>query len=79
MGQSGPESAIKGITEEVKGKVKEAAGSVTGNDQLKREGQAQQERADSLRDVAKHEAQAEEARAEAKAAEATERANQNKD
>ena len=76
MGDTGPEAGIKGVVEDVKGKAKEAAGAVIGNDELQREGEAQQSKADSQRDVAEHEAKAEKARAEAEAQEAQQRANQ---
>lgn len=76
MGDTGPEAAAKGVVEDVKGKAKEAAGAVVGNDDLKREGAAQQDKAEAERDVARHEAEAEASRAEAKAHEAEERANQ---
>lgn len=76
MAQTGPEAAVSGVVEDVKGKVKEAAGTIIGNDRLKDEGQAQQAKAEADRDVAKHEAEAEKARAESKAAEAAERAAQ---
>ena len=49
---SGPEAGAKGIVEEVKGKVKEAAGALTGDKDLKKEGAAQQDKADSQREVA---------------------------
>jgi uncharacterized protein YjbJ (UPF0337 family) len=74
---TGPESGIKGAVEGVKGKVKEAAGALAGKDELRREGQAQQEKADAQRDVAVKEAEAEKARAEAKAREAEQRSHQN--
>jgi uncharacterized protein YjbJ (UPF0337 family) len=73
---SGPEAGIKGVVEDVKGKVKEAAGTVTGDDSLKREGQAQQDKAEAQREVAAKEAEAEKARAKAAADEARERAEQ---
>lgn len=73
---SGPEAGVKGVVEDVKGKAKEAVGAVTGNDNLKREGAAQQDKAESQREVAKKEAEADKARAEAKAHEAEQRANQ---
>ena len=56
---TGPQAAAEGVVEEVKGRVKEAVGSITGNDDLKREGTAQQQKADDERDVAKKEAEAE--------------------
>ncbi len=73
---SGPEAGVKGVAEEVKGRVKEAAGTLTGDERLKREGEAQQEKADAERDVAKKEAEAEKARAAAQAKEAEQRAHQ---
>ena len=76
MGDSGPEAGVKGVVEDVKGKAKEAVGAVTGNDDLEREGEAQQDKADAKRDVAKHEAEAEASRAEAEAHEAEQRAAQ---
>jgi uncharacterized protein YjbJ (UPF0337 family) len=73
---SGPEAGIKGIVEDVKGKAKEAIGTVTGNDSLKREGEAQQDKAEAQREVAEKEAAAEKARLNAAAAEARQRAEQ---
>jgi uncharacterized protein YjbJ (UPF0337 family) len=73
---SGPEAGAKGVVEDVKGKVKEAAGAVTGKDELRREGRAQQDKASAEREVAAKEAQAEKARAEAAAHEAEQRAHQ---
>jgi uncharacterized protein YjbJ (UPF0337 family) len=66
---SGPEEGIKGVVEDVKGKAKEAIGTVTGRDELIQEGKAQQDKAEAERDVAKKEAEAEAARGGAKAAE----------
>jgi uncharacterized protein YjbJ (UPF0337 family) len=76
MADSGPEAGAKGAVEGIKGKAKEAVGAVTGNDRLKREGEAQQDKADSQREVAAKEAEADKARAQAKAHEAEQRANQ---
>ncbi|BBX35388.1 CsbD family protein [Mycolicibacterium mageritense DSM 44476 = CIP 104973] len=73
---SGPEEGIKGVIEDAKGKAKEAVGTVTGRDDLVREGKAQQDKADAQQDAAKKEAQAESARAGAKAAEEREQAHQ---
>ncbi|MEV0670716.1 CsbD family protein [Mycobacterium sp. NPDC050441] len=73
---SGPEEGIKGVVEDVKGKAKEAVGTVTGREDLVREGKAQQDKADAQKDAAKKEAEAEAARAGAKAAEKREQANQ---
>ena len=49
---SAVEKGAKGAFEGVKGKAKEAVGSVVGNDELKREGEAQQDKADAQRDAA---------------------------
>ena len=73
---TGPEAGAKGVVEDVKGKVKEAAGALTGQDELKREGEAQQAKAEAQRDVAAKEAEAEKARAEAAAHEAEQRSHQ---
>ena len=73
---SGPEEAIKGVVEDAKGKAKEAAGTVTGRDDLVREGKAQQDKAEAERDVAKKEAEAESARAGAEAAEQRQKSHQ---
>lgn len=74
--ETGPEAGAKGVVEGIKGKVKEAAGVLTGNDDLENEGAAQQDKADSQREVAQKEAEAEKARAEAEAHEAEQRAHQ---
>lgn len=50
---SGPEEGAKGVVEDVKGKGKEALGTVTGRDDLTREGKAQQDKADAERNAAK--------------------------
>lgn len=76
MADSGPTAGIKGVVEDVKGKAKEAAGAVSGNDDLKKEGEAQQDKAESEREVARKEAEADKARAESEAHEATQRAHQ---
>ncbi|MEW5811324.1 MAG: CsbD family protein [Actinomycetota bacterium] len=73
---SGPEEGIKGVVEDVKGKAKETIGTVTGRDDMVREGKAQQDKAEAERDVAQKEAEAESARAGAKAAEKRQEANQ---
>jgi uncharacterized protein YjbJ (UPF0337 family) len=49
---SGPAEGVKGVVEDVKGKAKEAIGTVTGRDDMVREGKAQQDKADAQRDVA---------------------------
>lgn len=74
--ETGPKAAVEGVTEDVKGKAKEAVGAIAGNDRLKREGQAQQDKADAQRDVARREAEADVARARVQAKEAEQRSNQ---
>jgi uncharacterized protein YjbJ (UPF0337 family) len=74
--ESGPEAGVEGVVEEVKGRAKEAAGAVTGDESLKHEGEAQQDKAAALREVAAKEAEAEKARAKARAAEAEQRSHQ---
>jgi uncharacterized protein YjbJ (UPF0337 family) len=76
MPKTGPEAALEGVVEGVKGKAKEATGALTGNDRLKDEGRAQQRKADAEREVAQKEAEAERARGEAEAHEAAQRAEQ---
>jgi uncharacterized protein YjbJ (UPF0337 family) len=73
---SGPEEGIKGVVEDVKGKAKEAVGTVTGRTDLTEEGKAQQDKADAQRDAAKKEAEADAARGGAKAAEKRQESHQ---
>ena len=75
---SGPEAGAKGVVEDLKGKAKEVVGEITGDDSKEREGRAQQDKAQSQRDVAKHEAEADAARSEAAVHEAEQRAHQDK-
>ncbi|PRI14093.1 CsbD family protein [Mycobacterium shigaense] len=74
--KSGPAEAVKGVVEDVKGRVKEAVGAVTGQDDLTREGQAQQDKAEAQRDAAKKEAEAEAARGSAEVAEERQKSHQ---
>jgi uncharacterized protein YjbJ (UPF0337 family) len=74
--KSGPQEGVEGVVEGVKGKAKEVIGAVTGRDDVKREGQAQQDKADAQRDAAKKEGEAEAARGGAKTAEERQKANQ---
>jgi uncharacterized protein YjbJ (UPF0337 family) len=67
---------MKGAAESVKGKAKEVAGRVSGDEERELEGIEQQKKAKSQRDVAAKEAQAEKARAEAKVHEAGQRSHQ---
>ena len=63
---TGPQAGVKGVVEGVKGKVKEVVGAVTGKEELRLEGEAQEEKAGALREVAAKEAEADKARLEAK-------------
>jgi uncharacterized protein YjbJ (UPF0337 family) len=74
MSRSGPEEAVLGVIEDVKGKAKEIIGIVTNRDGLREEGRAQQDKAKAARDVAKNETKAEASRAAKSAAEARQKA-----
>jgi len=74
LDKSGPQSAASATAEKLKGGLKEAAGSVIGNDKMRKEGSAQQDKAASEKDVAKEEAKAEQSRARANTAERQQRA-----
>lgn len=74
--KSGPKEGLEGVVEGVKGKAKEAVGTVTGRGDLAQEGEAQQDKAQAQRDAAKKEAEAESARGGAKAAEQRQKSNQ---
>ncbi len=71
--KSGPREGVEGVVEDVKGKAKEAAGTVFGNDRLQDEGRAQQDKAEHKRDAAEHEAKADKERAAAEADEREQR------
>jgi uncharacterized protein YjbJ (UPF0337 family) len=73
---SGPKAGLEGVVEDVKGKVKEIIGRVTGRRYVEAEGETQQEKASSERDAAAHEAKAEAARARATKKEAEQRLRQ---
>lgn len=66
--------AIRGVVEDVIGKAKEIIGIVISHDGLRKEGRAQQDKAQAQRDVAKKEAQADAARAAESTAEARQKA-----
>jgi len=74
--ETGPKAGVKGVVEDVKGRAKEAAGSLAGNEDLRDEGRAQQDKAAAQREVAEKEAGAEKARAEADVHEARQRSHQ---
>jgi uncharacterized protein YjbJ (UPF0337 family) len=73
---SDPRAAAEGVVEDVKGKAKEVAGRLTGNEDREMEGRAQQDKAAAQRTVAAKEAEAEQARAAAKAHDLEERSHQ---
>ncbi|SOX55288.1 CsbD family protein [Mycobacterium ahvazicum] len=68
---------IRGMVEDVVGKAKEVVGTVAGRNDWITEGQAQQDKAEALRNASKKEAEADKARAEAKVHEARQHAEQN--
>jgi uncharacterized protein YjbJ (UPF0337 family) len=67
---------VRGVVEDAKGRAKEVVGTVKGDDDLREEGRAQQDKADAAREVARREAEAEKARGEEKAHEARQRSDQ---
>jgi uncharacterized protein YjbJ (UPF0337 family) len=82
---SAAEKGAKGFFEDAKGKAKEAVGSVLGNEDLKHEGEAQQDKAEgeaqqdkaeAQREAAEKQAEARKADAKTEAAEARQKANQ---
>ena len=76
MAESGAKSGLQGIIEAIKGKFKEATGAIADNDSLRREGRAQQDKADAEREAARRETQAARARAEAQVQEARQEAHE---
>lgn len=78
MSNSGPREGAEGVIEGLKGRAKEAVGAVTDDEKLKREGEAQQDKAKAQRDAAAKEAEAEKARAAAKAHETEQALHQNR-
>lgn len=64
------------VAEEAKGRAKEALGAITGSDELREEGKAQQEKAEKREEAREKEAEAQQARAEAQQAEAEEKQHQ---
>jgi len=71
---TGPEAGLKGVVEDAKGRIKEGAGAVAGDERLRREGRAQQDKAAAQREVAT--AEADRARAEASVHESEQRLEQ---
>ena len=74
--KSGPIQLVRGIVEDVFGRVKEVVGTIIGRNDLVNEGKAQQDKAQAQRNAAKKEAEAESARAAAKVAEKRQKAEQ---
>ena len=68
--------AGSGKVDDLKGRVKEAAGSLTGSEDLKREGRSQQEKGQQEAEAARLRAEAEKADAAAKAAQTEEQRHQ---
>lgn len=64
--------------EGVKGNAKEVAGAVVGDEDLRGEGRAQQDKAEAQREAAKKEAEAEKERAAAELDEKRQRSHQNR-
>lgn len=64
------------ILEDVKGKAKEIVGDVTGDEDTKREGEAQQDKAEALDEAEQKRAEAERAEEEAARKEAERRAHE---
>ncbi|GAA1212635.1 MULTISPECIES: microaggregate-binding protein 1 [Prauserella] len=70
------QEGLKGAVEDIKGRVKQAAGSLLGHDSMQQEGSAQQDKAEAQREVAEKEAQAKEAERKATESQARERSQQ---
>ena len=73
---SAAKKGVEGVVEDVKGRAKEAVGSLVGNDDLKDEGQAQQDKAEAQREAAEAQTEARKADAKAEGSEARQKANQ---
>ena len=76
MSKSGPREATEGVVEDLKGKAKEAVGAIRGDERIKSEGRAQQDKGAAKREAAAKEAEADKARAKAKLHEAEQAAHQ---
>lgn len=70
------EGDTRGLGEELKGSAKKAAGQLTGDDDMEREGEAQREKSDKVREAEEAEATAQEKRDEALRKEGQQRANE---
>lgn len=71
---SGPIAALRALVDGSIGLSKQVIGILLNNDRLQEQGEAQQQKARALKDVAQKEAEAEAARAEAKTQEARQKA-----
>ena len=78
MKKSGPREGVEGVVEDLKGKAKETVGTIKGDENLKEEGQAQQDKAGAQREAARKEADADKARVAARTHEAEEAAHQHR-
>lgn len=76
MGSDAARHGTQGLWEDVKGRLKSAAGRLTGQHDLDREGQAQQDKAEADRKAAARETEAARAHAEAEVQEARQRGAQ---
>ena len=74
LSKTGPQAAASSTAERLKGGLKQATGAVIGNEDMRREGAVQQDKAAAEAGVAREEGKAEESRAKANAAEQHERA-----
>ncbi len=74
--RGGAQEGIESVVEGVKGKVKEAAGALTGDKDLAQEGSAQQDKAEAQKEAAKNEARAEKDRTAADLHEQRQRGHQ---
>ncbi len=74
--RGGAQEGIESVVEGVKGRVKEAAGALSGDKDLVQEGTAQQDKAEAQKEAAKNEARAEKDRAAADLHEQRQRGHQ---
>lgn len=72
----GEQGDPRGVGEELKGSAKKAAGQLTGNEDLEREGETQREKSDKEREAEQAKLEAQEKAEEAQRKEAEQRAQQ---
>lgn len=70
------QEGVKGAVEDLKGRTKETFGTALGNDEMEREGSAQQEKGQAQQTAAQKQAEAERAEQEAGRAESREQSQQ---